>query len=235
MALDRDQRHLVVELFVRGDPAVAGREESIVRVVERLPLSDIAGAWELPDDLLGRGEDEEPVVVAVRDEQVTRHGAWLDARKPQRCGCGRRISRPPRRGTRTAARGAVRHSRGRCGAVRPVVVGQHPPADHRRDDGEESDDVRPASSGPASPDHSILASRPRAGCHRTRVRANARRAPTGRRRGDVGSLARADRTGFRIVAPAQAVSLRAGAVPRTRPATLPSRLMRRVRATRSRW
>jgi hypothetical protein len=73
---------LVVELLVRRDAAVSGCEERIVGVVKRLPRPHVARAWELPDDLLARGEDEEPVVVAVGDEDVARHRARLHAREP---------------------------------------------------------------------------------------------------------------------------------------------------------
>jgi len=61
--VQRDLGERVVELLVRDDRAPAGGEEGVVRLAE---------AAEAPDDLLLRRDDQDPVVVSVRDQQVSR-------------------------------------------------------------------------------------------------------------------------------------------------------------------
>ncbi len=73
MRPDVDLRERVVELLVRDDAAVAGHEEGVVGVAERLAGAEVARARELPDDPLRRGDDQELVRVPVGDQQVPRN------------------------------------------------------------------------------------------------------------------------------------------------------------------
>src|SRR5262249_14352446 len=60
-AAERDLHERVVELLVRDDPAVARGEEGVVRLPESAPT---------PYDALVGRDEEDAVVVAVRDEEV---------------------------------------------------------------------------------------------------------------------------------------------------------------------
>ena len=77
----RPERHLgerVVEFLVRDDRPVAGREEGVVRPAE---------VRRLPDDLLGRTDEQCAVVVAVRDEEVARQRSAADGRQVEDALC----------------------------------------------------------------------------------------------------------------------------------------------------
>ena len=90
----------VVELLVRDQPAVAGREECVVRIVERLAGPDVTPLREAPDDATARRDEKQAVVVAVGDQHVARNRSARN---------GRQAERDPRREGRGAAR---------CDAVR---------------------------------------------------------------------------------------------------------------------
>ena len=83
VAAEVDQADRLIELLVDRDAGVAGREERVVGVVERLPGSDVARARELPDDSLARRDEQDPVVVAVGDQHVSRNRAGLHGRQPE--------------------------------------------------------------------------------------------------------------------------------------------------------
>ena len=83
VAAEVDQADRLVELLVDRDAGVAGREERVVGVVERLPGSDVARARELPDDSLARRDEQDPVVVAVGDQYVSRNRAGLHGRQAE--------------------------------------------------------------------------------------------------------------------------------------------------------
>ena len=101
---DVDLRDLVVELLVRDDPPVAGREERVVGVVEGLTAAKVAGPRELPDDPLRGRDDQELVRVAVGDQYVARHRAGPDRRQAERSSRGRAAPDAP------AQRGGPEHA-----------------------------------------------------------------------------------------------------------------------------
>ena len=96
-------------------PRVAGREEGVVGIVERLPGPDVARAREPPDDALARRHDQDPVVVAVGDQHVSGNRPGLDGRQAEDglrgSPGGRRLPRRPGRGNACAVSDMPRRPR----------------------------------------------------------------------------------------------------------------------------
>jgi len=78
-----DEARRLVELLVDRDGAVTGCEEGVVGIVERGARAHIAGPGEGPDDVLRGRDDQEPIVVAVGDQDVSGNRARSDGRQAE--------------------------------------------------------------------------------------------------------------------------------------------------------
>ena len=93
-----DLRNLVVELLVRDDPTVAGGEERVVGVGERLARRRSPGRGNCQTMRLRRRDDQELVRVAVGDQHVARHRAGRDRRQAECSSAGLAGARRTRSG-----------------------------------------------------------------------------------------------------------------------------------------
>ena len=132
----------VNDLVVKEAYVGTGREEGVVRVVERLPGPHVARSREAPYDLARRRDDQQSVVVAIGDQDVTgdrpRRNRWkAEQLRRRRRGSGRRAVQSRRGPSRARLRGrASRRLREPAGSQAGSQAGGQGRPNRRDDDGQ---------------------------------------------------------------------------------------------------